>query len=378
MVSSPAVVNGKLYTGADSGSVYCIDVATGTQIWKTPAGGVTNNILGSASGGVPNSRSSPIVVDNKVYVGALDSNVYCFNANTGQVLWKYTTDGVVRASVSVVDNAVYAAACTPATGSGSGSLYKIDANTGAVIWRSSIPYSMNRTRGQGNYLFAAPTVANGMVIIRSGLYYTFGVNATTGAIIWKYEARFNEGTEIQWGGVIQINAPLYNNGKVFMNDFYGIVCLNVTDGTEVWYTYLSREDVSEGLAYSFGRLYVVIESRVLHVLDAQNGAKISYYDQFGSQMHSAPALYNGSLYVGCQDWNLYCFSDPQPAPLTPIPMPVSTPTATPTVVPTATVSPSVVPEPEASPSTDMYVIAAAAAVIIVVVAVAAVILRKRK
>ncbi len=64
------------------------------------------------------------------------------------------------------------------------------------------------------------------------------------------------------------------------------------------------------------------------------------------------------------------------------PQPTATPTATPepTVAPTATptVSPSVVPEPQALPSTDLYVIAAAAAVVIVIVAVAAVILRKRK
>ncbi len=64
------------------------------------------------------------------------------------------------------------------------------------------------------------------------------------------------------------------------------------------------------------------------------------------------------------------------------PQPTTTPTAEPTIAPTSTpaptVSPSVAPEPEAAPSTDMYIIAAAAAVIIVVVAAAAVILRKRK
>jgi hypothetical protein len=68
--------------------------------------------------------------------------------------------------------------------------------------------------------------------------------------------------------------------------------------------------------------------------------------------------------------------------------PVASPTASPTTAPTSaptsapttapTVSPSVVPEPEAQPSTDVYIIAAAAAVIVVVAAIAAVFLRKRK
>ena len=388
--SSPAVVNDRVYTGADSGSVYCINAVTGKQVWKTLTGGITNNLLGSQSGGVPNSRSSPMVVNNKVYVGALDNNVYCLDAYTGQILWNYTTNGVIRATVSVVDNAVYAAACSPASGSqGNGSLYKLDANSGNMIWISRIPYSMNRTNGQGNYMFAAPTVASGMVFIRSGLFYTFGVNATTGTIIWKYEARFNIGTPGQTGGVIQINAPLYKYGKIYMNDFYGIVCLNATNGTEVWYTYLSREDISEGLAYSFGRIYAVTESRCLYVLDAQGGSKISYYDNLGSLMHSMPSLYNGSLYVGCEDWNLYCFADSKPATITPEVTPAPSPTATPTPAPSPSPTPTATatPTPIASPSpvsetgtgigTEVY-IAVAAVVVIAVVAAAAIMLRKRK
>ncbi len=313
MVSSPAVVNGKLYTGADSGYVYCLDAASGTQLWKTFVGGKTNSMLSSGSGGSVYSRSSPVVVNDKVYVGALDKHVYCFDANTGNILWQFFTDGEVRATATVVDGAVYIPSCTPATPgvgrTGFGSLYKLDANTGEQIWRSPIPYSLNRSTYGGNWMYASAIVGKDVVTIRSGIFYTFGVNATTGDIIWKYEARHNPGTPGQTGGVIQINSPLYKYGKIYMNDFYGIVCLNVTTGKEIWYTYLSREDLSEGIAYSFGRLYIVIESRVLHVLDALTGSKLSNYDQFGSQMHSAPSLYDGRLYVGCMDWNLYCFEE---------------------------------------------------------------------
>lgn len=401
MVSSPAVVKGKLYTGADSGSVYCINVATGKQIWKTLTGNITNNILGSQTGGVPYSRSSPIVEDSKVYVGSLDNKVYCLDANSGNILWTCPTDGVIRATVSVVDNAVYASSCAPASGSvGNGTLYKIDASNGNVIWTTKIPYSMNRTTGQGNYLFAAPTVADGVVFVRSGLFYTFGVNATTGKIIWTYEARFNPGTQVQSGGVIQINAPLYRSGKIYMNDFYGIVCLNATYGTEIWYTYLSRENVSPGLAYSFGRIYTVAESRVLYVLDAQNGSKVSYYDNFGSQIHSNPALYNGSVYVGCQDWNLYCFSDVKPTVVTPTetqtPTETSTPTGTltptstptetasssPTTTPTTTESPTQTSTATPSPISGMsneslYAIVGVIVALVVIVAVAFVLKRRK-
>ena len=33
--SSPAVANGKVYTGGDDGYVYCLDAYTGALIWQT-------------------------------------------------------------------------------------------------------------------------------------------------------------------------------------------------------------------------------------------------------------------------------------------------------------------------------------------------------
>jgi hypothetical protein len=132
-----------------------------------------------------------------------------------------------------------------------------------------------------------------------------------------------------------------------MSDFYGVVCVNATNGQEIWFAWLSRENAAEGLAYSFGRLYTVTENRVLFVIDAQTGAKRSYYDQFGSQMHSAPSLNNGSAYVGSWDWGLYRFSDSKPTPVTPVSTPTPAPTATPTPIstPTPTAAPTPIPTP---------------------------------
>ncbi len=57
--------------------------------------------------------------------------------------------------------------------------------------------------------------------------------------------------------VMQLVSPLYKYGKIYMNDFYGIVCLNATTGNQTWYTYLSRENLAQGLAYSYNRIYTV-------------------------------------------------------------------------------------------------------------------------
>ena len=78
---------------------------TGHSIWPTPN---TNNILWSYTTG-DWVRSSPAVVDGKVYVGSDDKKVYCLNASTGLFIWSYTTGFLVRSSPAVADSIVYVA-----------------------------------------------------------------------------------------------------------------------------------------------------------------------------------------------------------------------------------------------------------------------------
>jgi outer membrane protein assembly factor BamB len=373
--SSVAVVNDRVYTGADDGNIYCLNADTGTKIWETFAGGITNNIVYNSIA-VVKVRSSPMVVEGRVYVGSLDGNLYCLDANSGNIIWAYQTDGPIYAAPAVVDNAVY----FPSTRGGypvgwgpevtEGDFYKLNAITGSVIWHKEIPYVLNRTSNAGNFLLASPVVADGKVFVRNGFYENFALDANTGETLWTNLARFNEGTRSQWGGVIQINAPLYAYGMLFMNDYYGVVALNASSGEEVWFAWLSRENLSPALAYAYGRVYTVTEIGALYVLDALTGEKLSYYDQFGySQMHSAPSLYNGNLYVGCHDWNVYCFGEARLMSGEP--------------VPSASISSEqIIPEPIEAIETPFITTEVA---IIAVIAVAAVIglvsfwaLRKRK
>ena len=113
---------------------------------------------------------------------------------------------------------------------------------------------------------------------------------------------------------------------------------------------------------------------------------------------SIPAPYNGNLYVGCEDWNLYCFGDarimnavaPQAsvvpsqtaAPMpsqTAAPMPSQTaaPMPSQTAAPIISLLPSQAPQPTSGMPTTTYIAIAAVVVIIAVVA-AAVALRRRK
>jgi hypothetical protein len=48
-----------------------------------------------------------VVADGKVYVGSMDHNVYCLDANTGSTIWQYATGNEIEPSPAVAGTVVY-------------------------------------------------------------------------------------------------------------------------------------------------------------------------------------------------------------------------------------------------------------------------------
>ena len=153
VTSSPAVAHGHVYFASYDGNIYALDALTGTKIWNYKMN-------------VPSSymESSPAIVDEHVYVGALD-NIYCLNALTGNKIWNYSIPGV-RSSPAVVNGYLY-------VGSVGSYIYALDASSGAQIW--------NATRGRSS----SPAVAGGAVYIGDSIEI-LAFNASTGTKLWNY------------------------------------------------------------------------------------------------------------------------------------------------------------------------------------------------
>jgi outer membrane protein assembly factor BamB len=73
-----------------------------------------------------NTLSSPSVVNGVVYVGANDGKLSAMNANTGVTLWSYATGGRINSSPAVADGAVY-------FGSWDNKVYAVNATTGVLL-----------------------------------------------------------------------------------------------------------------------------------------------------------------------------------------------------------------------------------------------------
>jgi outer membrane protein assembly factor BamB len=104
--AAPGVAEGKLYVGYWPtcelwGIMFCLDAVNGSIVWET-------NISGNAFG-----ASSPAITDGKVYVGSIGGypayhgEVFCFNADTGEILWNFTTGDWIESSPAVAQGRLY-------------------------------------------------------------------------------------------------------------------------------------------------------------------------------------------------------------------------------------------------------------------------------
>lgn len=127
--------------------------------------------------------SSPVVVNNVLYIGSDDKKIYALNANSGALIWSYTTGDVVRSSATVTGDSLF-------IGSNDGYLYCLKTTDGSLIWKKKI-YTSGSVK-------ACPTVAYNTVFATwHGMFETtntVGLDIKTGNEKWRYRrVRANEG-----------------------------------------------------------------------------------------------------------------------------------------------------------------------------------------
>jgi outer membrane protein assembly factor BamB len=310
--SSPAVVNGKVYTGGDDGYVYCLDAKTGAQQWKTFVNGNLPFTFGNLV-----LKSSPAVVEGMggivVYIGSLDGYLYAIDADNGNINWKTKALGPIESSPAFFNGAVYFTAEEPDTGA----LYKLNAATGDVMWKNEIAYRPSFTGG--NQMLGSPFVTGTKVFASSNWGDYFCYNTNTGELLWRFQNP--TATEFIVSSPIYINDGTYGEGRVLLIDKFDLACVDITNGWVIWSKYTGDElYVSPSVAG--GKVYMATSQRHVFVLDITRNGTIIANVTLPSSTWSSPTIANNRLYIGCNDWYVYCFEEvttntPSPTPTAP-------------------------------------------------------------
>lgn len=289
IISSPVIIDGKVYIGSSNNNIYCLDEHTGQVIWRFQSG----------------SRvySTPAVVDGKVYVGSHDSFIYCIPAadpngdgviQNNELHWRYDTAGYVESSPTVVNGMVYC-------GSNDRHLYCINAVTGNLVWRKHV----------GDRSVCTPAVVDGKVYTGAGYYSGGGASS-----FWCFDAATGDK---KWN--ISLNesvvcSPAVSGDRVYFGTSMSgyIFCLPATDpngdgeisGDEIIWTHSAGADVEASPAVAYGNVYFgcAMSNKVI-CLDAGTGDLVWNHNA-PQWVYSSPAVADGKVVFECENGFLYC------------------------------------------------------------------------
>lgn len=231
--SAVAVTNNKVFvTGVKDtiesiGALYTFDL-NGKLLWKKEYGkDFALNFHGT--------RSTPVVVDNLIYIESGMGAIYCLNTDNGEEVWKIDflkdlgVDSVIQFgySESVLidgDNLI----CVP--GGKVNNVVALNRFTGKTVWSSP---------GNGEIAtYNSPILINHngkKLVIAMSSHSIMGFDAATGEKYWRVEQT--------QGNKIHANTPVYGDGRLLVatagrEKTSGIVMLQLSDDgknvTEIW------------------------------------------------------------------------------------------------------------------------------------------------
>lgn len=180
--------------------------------WKIPFGKAWTSSF-------PESRSTPTIEDNRIYVASGWGDLACVDANSGKIIWskragiefeaKFESWGVSEALI-IHDNKVYFSPVGKQT-----TTVALDKMTGELIWKSeSIGDSL---------AYVSPILINyegKQILINIAASYIYGLDVENGKIMWKFKHLTVKPPAENWAPIIKCTTPLYEDGKIYMTGGY--------------------------------------------------------------------------------------------------------------------------------------------------------------
>ena len=241
--------------------VIAIDIKDGSVRWRGTVGPVA---------------SSPLVIDERIFVSALSGRVHCLNRYTGEQLWVFESGTArprpIRSSPAYIDGSLV-------VGADDGRVTALDAATGALRWRFQA----------GGSIFATPVLAGSLVVVPSLDSSVYALDRNTGALRWRYNAG-----SIFYGPAAGDENFIYvgaGNGRLF--------CLDAETGTPRW-TFSAASVINSAPLVTANAVVVGSLDRTLYVLDRSSGTELWRFEVPG-RVRISPVLWRGFLIVATEN-----------------------------------------------------------------------------
>jgi eukaryotic-like serine/threonine-protein kinase len=240
--------------------------------------------------------SSPLIYDNTVYFGCLDSVFYAIDLRSGKLQWKFLTGGSIRSTATVQDGLLYFT-------SGDGKLYCLDLK-GRLHW--SFAARSDKQYDFADYFQSTPVISGDAIFFGSGDGYFYAVNLSDGTLKWEFQS----------GGVIH-STPATDGNKIYFGSFDGFIyALSANDGSLAWkfktvgHAYFPKGEaqgsqvIAGGLVISGARDYNV------YALDSEKGY-CHWNKVFTKGWVLANTIHDSVLYLAGADERILASADPQ-------------------------------------------------------------------
>lgn len=252
--SSPVWVDGMIYT---TGMIDTLDYLTainpdGSFKWQVAFGRSWNQSY-------PDTRSTPVVDGERIYVQSGTGQVSCINKEDGSTIWEVDVDKDYEAEYHVwgnsetpllVDDMLI---CTP--GGNKTSVVALNKDTGELIWESE------SVGGARAYASATLYTWNDFryILAVTGKELV-AVIPETGEVAWHYEYFDSEKWKWQDNGLIWTNTPIFKDDEIFISmgyDYDAVMLKMAEDGksVSVKYTNSTLDNHHGGLILYDGFVY---------------------------------------------------------------------------------------------------------------------------
>ncbi len=319
IVATPVIDDGRIFvcpTSMDNwiGEVHCYNASNGNLLWETKNIGDT-------------SLHPPMVFNGKLYLAAMvgrhESKIYCLNTTSGEILWSYSAEGLIRCP-AFADGKIYIGR------RGLDNDYNVcclNASSGDMLWFWINPLEHG--------CLCSPIVIDGKVFIGSEGHgkghpngdvwwipgAMFCLDALTGAMIWQSDVRQDFKVDFSiFDGRIYAGSSLYIGQSYFM-----IYCFDCNSGDVIWENKIAN---LPGLLFTSGypSSTIVADGKVFVCFPCRFECKFSCFDALTGEniwtysvpgwlpVCYGPAVADGQLYfpfstMNSRDGTLYCFSD---------------------------------------------------------------------